>query len=1211
MKSGGPWNLRGLRPETRAAAREAARASGMSVGEWLNDVIQPTDEDDGARWSGGFDHEAEARRPPRSRYEEREPDRYHDAPSPRRRGERMPESRARQDARHDQDARDWNNHRRDDNSRGRSSDRDTPPPQRRRDRSEYDDTLVRPEGRPYREERRPRPHRERPYDDTVASALRPPVPDRDTSIDRAVAEIEARQRVLDSKATAETEARQQALKGEAAAESLAPQGALGGNAAAGVKAQQQPLDSNATAEIKARQRALDDGPSQRSFSEREPQPLPSQPREGGSADNDAPHARHAAEVFDMGGLEQQLRQLTTKIEALRPSAELEAAINGLRGDLSEIGRSFTEALPRRALDSLEIEIKALAERVDHSRQNGVDPSALSGVERGLADVNEALRTLKPAESLIGFDEAIKALSKRVDAIVARDDPTALQQLEAAIGGLRGIVSHVASNDTLNRVADDVRALSAKVDALASMPPSLSSLESRLDLLTNALKNSTEAGHAVPRELEKLLSGLIEKLEWVQLTHTDHTALAHLEDRIASLVKRLDASDARLGMLEGVERGLADILVYIEQLRSAGGIGDVAAARPVAVETIEHDVAKIKEAERRTQDSLEDMHGTVEQVVDRLAMIESDRRVDNTREALVEPFAPTAQEPEPEPASLEPPPETVPAEVPPTELTSDTPAAAPAPGPPAPRPAKARMPIDPNLPPDHPLEPGSASRARPQPSAADRIAASEAAIRSKPPVIPDPSGGKSDFIAAARRAAKAAALGSPTDKPSTKADAAAAPPAKKLTERLRTFAVAAAVVVILVGGLRIASRMFLDGGSSAPPQASTQPSRLQGGSPKVVSEPARPKIEAPAQIEPPGAPAEPPRPQSEPPPPAAAPLASPAPLPKVISVPPGTDSTKSPGATAPIAPSPPANGVAPGQQSQWAPPQAVPLAMTVSPSPDSDKAPAEQGAPAPAIAPPIDITGSLPSASAQHSAAAGSGQAIDEKLPIAIGSPALRAAAVAGDPTAAYEVAVRFAEGRAVAQNNKEAARWFEVAAKKGLAPAQFRLGTLYEKGLGVKKDLVMARDFYRAAAEKGHGKAMHNLAVLYAEGVDGKADYRTAAQWFRKAADRGVTDSEYNLAVLYARGVGVEQNFAEAYKWFFIAAKDGDQDAAEKRDEIAARLDQQALAAARLTAEKWVPIAQPADVITVKRAWDAPAPKSAKPKSRSAKTSMPGGAKID
>ncbi len=54
MKSGGPWNLRGLHPEAREAAREAARRSGMSVGEWLNSVIQSEDEDD-SDWSADFD----------------------------------------------------------------------------------------------------------------------------------------------------------------------------------------------------------------------------------------------------------------------------------------------------------------------------------------------------------------------------------------------------------------------------------------------------------------------------------------------------------------------------------------------------------------------------------------------------------------------------------------------------------------------------------------------------------------------------------------------------------------------------------------------------------------------------------------------------------------------------------------------------------------------------------------------------------------------------------------------------------------------------------------------------------------------------------------------------------------------------------------------------------------------------------------------------
>src|SRR5262245_12171643 len=39
MNQGVPWNVTGVRPDARDVAREAARRSGMSVGDWLNSVI--------------------------------------------------------------------------------------------------------------------------------------------------------------------------------------------------------------------------------------------------------------------------------------------------------------------------------------------------------------------------------------------------------------------------------------------------------------------------------------------------------------------------------------------------------------------------------------------------------------------------------------------------------------------------------------------------------------------------------------------------------------------------------------------------------------------------------------------------------------------------------------------------------------------------------------------------------------------------------------------------------------------------------------------------------------------------------------------------------------------------------------------------------------------------------------------------------------------
>ena len=75
----------------------------------------------------------------------------------------------------------------------------------------------------------------------------------------------------------------------------------------------------------------------------------------------------------------------------------------------------------------------------------------------------------------------------------------------------------------------------------------------------------------------------------------------------------------------------------------------------------------------------------------------------------------------------------------------------------------RQPIEPNLPPDTPLEPGSGAPRMKPGSAAARIAASEAALGHARPMAQE-TGGKSAAIAAARNAAKAAYLDTPVKVP---------------------------------------------------------------------------------------------------------------------------------------------------------------------------------------------------------------------------------------------------------------------------------------------------------------------------------------------------------------------------------------------------------------------------------------------------------------
>src|SRR5580692_11245716 len=685
MKSGGPWNLRGLRPETREVARDAARRSGVSVGEWLPSVMRQDDDDDHGQpmRSAEYDDDADTWRD-----DKRRESRHNDRGARRRRGrpEQDEPPPHRRGARHDHDNDELTSRRR---QREREAEIEREAALAREEFGEVHARLDRltqqlermvqtdaprltgapaPQPQPHvYQPTAPQPHAYQPPG--FRTPGRPPL----VSVDNAVAEIAQRQRQLYS---------------DDAAARAAPVAAPAAPVAAMAPAAPSPEPAVAAA----------------------PPPLP------------AAAQRVAEPPVDISNLEEQLRDITARIESLRPSSELENVVKSFRKDLAEIREQLTEALPRRAVQSLEAEVQALAKRLDQSRASasGIDLGVLAGIEGGLKEVRDALRSLTPAENLVGFEDTVKALSQKVDLIIAKEDPAALQQLETAIGTLRGIVSHVASNDTLTKVAEDVRSLAAKVDELAASAASghaVSALEGRLDTLANALHASAEAGHSVPRDLEKLLTGLIEKLEWVQLTHSDHAALGHLEDRIAQLIKRLDASDARLGNLQAVERGLADLLVHLDKTPGGDGATEPGLKIKLAPDSIEREVAEIKRSEARTLDSLEAVHGTVEQVVDRLAMIEND-----IHEVTARP-TPTMQT------------ETAPAAafVPePAPLVSNSPA--PFAESAARRTSPPRKPIDPNLPPDHPLEPGSAAGPRAMPSAAERIAASEAAVGlAKPPI----------------------------------------------------------------------------------------------------------------------------------------------------------------------------------------------------------------------------------------------------------------------------------------------------------------------------------------------------------------------------------------------------------------------------------------------------------------------------------------------
>src|SRR6516165_9570183 len=984
----------------------------------------------------------------------------------------------------------------------------------------------------------------------------------------------------------------------------------------------------AVAEIAARQNELDNAPPARQMPPRNGPPIaPSAPP---MASYVSPSVPPTPVGPDFSSLERHLLKITSQIEALQRPDHIDQSIVAFRRELSEIRLAITEAMPRRAIESIENEIRSLARRIDDTRQSGIDSQALAGIERALSEIREVLRSLTPAEQLAGYDEAIRNLTAKLDQILrANDDPSTIHQLEGAIAALRSIVANVASNDALARLSEDVHVLSSKVDQLARadhhadsfaileqriaalatsienreqrpvvhensehIENALRAMSDRLDRMPVGSSNSENIENAVRaladrldrmpvsssnfENIENAVRALADRLDRMPVGSDNVSAFAHLEQRVTYLLERLEATaDHPSGNLGRVEEGLQDILHQLERQHAslatfaANGRNEQAASEGGLPDLVKRELSDIRfsqaETDRHTQDSLEAVHNTLGHVVDRLTTIEGDLRAARVQMPATQSEAPSAAEyvppppvafdaapasafeahalvqTNPLPVAIEPQPEIPnPAamqdhfDAAPREFHSASIAATAAAVVPRtiseilePHAAPARATIETTLPPDHPLEPGTRPGRAASPS--ERIAASESAI-SEIPAAPREPVSTSSFIAAARRAAQAAAAAPPPEK--TGRGGAKAPVGQNkgssttITSRIRSLLVGASVVVIVLGTFRMAMTL-LD--TSGIPPAMENSSEPQSSATPSGNDGAGSAI--PAQVPPS--------------------MTSPTPI---------------------------------GKQSfnNYLPDSADGLASVAIP----------QNIAVPSASSANDVTGTLQVLDIAPTRGKLAAIPIppSERLPEAIGGPILRAAALKGDAAAAYEVGLRFAEGKGIAANYDEAAKWFDRAAQAGVVPAIFRLGTFYEKGLAVRRDVDIARRYYLQAAGRGNAKAMHNLAVLDADGGGKGANYDSAVQWFRKAADRGVADSQYNLGILYARGIGVEQNLAESYKWFSLAAAQGDADSGRKRDDIAKRLDPQSLAAAKLAIQTFTAEPQPEEAVIVATppgGWDA------------------------
>lgn len=482
--------------------------------------------------------------------------------------------------------------------------------------------------------------------------------------------------------------------------------------------------------------------------------------------------------------------------------------------------------------------------------------------------------------------------------------------------------------------------------------------------------------------------------------------------------------------------------------------------------------------------------------------------------------------------------------------------------------------------DEPLDPKVANRPLEPGSGPPDLNAIMKRVRDErgPPVrAGNADASKSDFIAAARRAAQAAAA----EADALKRQSTMSGPVKALRigdllkARRKPILMAAAAVMLALAGLQLGKAFFSDSveiaSNDAAPVVAAQPAETvsagTASEPKTDPQTAA-QDSAPARAVRQAEPSE-----------SIAEDDMPAPAARAALSDAGTTMGTAPEAEPVPAPMTPTAPPDPAAANVTALAPAGPTAADTEPMATARAAtPATQ-----------EMTGTVTPADASTAAATAN---ID--IPADAGPAALRDAAAGGDAKALFEIGSRYAESRGVKQDMAAAAKWYEKSAELGFAPAEYRIGNFYEKGTGVARDVKKAKTWYQLAAAQGNASAMHNLAVLFAMAADGVTDNESAAHWFQAAAELGVKDSQFNLGILAAKGVGMKQNLEESYKWFALVAKTGDKDAAAKRDEIAKALRPEQLERARAAAELWKaePIDPAANSADIPESWQDGTPQT-------------------
>jgi len=294
------------------------------------------------------------------------------------------------------------------------------------------------------------------------------------------------------------------------------------------------------------------------------------------------------------------------------------AFNALETRLAELTRKV-EQPGQSPGDLLRAEIEQLAHRIDAVR----DSSEQLANRAQTQAVQAAQSELRAIEGRL-----INLLNEAKQSIMANHvGPAELQRFKGEIDKLHGRIDDAQRSAATDR---DVSALKVAIEQLSSRIGSdqkpIAELDRRILEIAQKLERAEQQGlgSSATQEVERRFAELDQRLS---SPAGDNSKMREMDDRLAR-------TEQQLTHLETIERALAQLYEAFEENRKnpQAPAGGAAAATPASIAgspeivALENGLKAVREAavtaDARNQETLEAVHGTLEQIVSKLAELET-------------------------------------------------------------------------------------------------------------------------------------------------------------------------------------------------------------------------------------------------------------------------------------------------------------------------------------------------------------------------------------------------------------------------------------------------------------------------------------------------------------------------------------------------------------------------------------------------------------